>query len=68
MDPSIFESEPRPEPEPETEPDDDVKTVDLFPWNWRINMPWLTVNASLPGWFLILVFVCFARGPERCVA
>lgn len=46
--------------------DDDVKTVDLFPWRWNIEMPHVTVHASIPGWFLILVFVLFARGPVSC--
>lgn len=46
--------------------DDDVKTVDLFPWRWNIEMPRLSVHASFPGWFLVLVFVLFARGPVSC--
>lgn len=46
--------------------DDDVKTVDLFPWRWNLEMPYVKIQASLPGWFLVLVFVLFARGPESC--
>ena len=45
---------------------DSVKTKDIFPWNWNVNLPRFALSVSVPGWFIVLCTVLLFRGPKEC--
>ena len=43
-----------------------VKTRELYPWNWNIDMPRVDVSVRFPGWFIILCTLFLFHGPRQC--
>ena len=41
-----------------------IKTRELYPWNWNIEMP--RIEVTIPGWVILLGAVLFFRGPSTC--
>jgi hypothetical protein len=41
-----------------------VKTRDVYPWNWNIQLPHVDVHVRFPGWFILLCAALFFHGPK----
>lgn len=68
---SMEERRTQSDPTPVVEDDDtesvaSVKTRDVYPWNWNIEMPRIDLQVTIPGWLILLGAALFFRGPKAC--
>ena len=43
-----------------------IKTRELYPWNWNVEMPRIDMQVTVPGWFIFLCTLLLFRGPKEC--